>query len=350
MIGCLIALTLIASSMSHPVASIPQASIDAMVRAAIASGRETGVTLAIERDGKIKYERAYGFRDKERRLLATIDTSYEIGSVTKEMTAAAVLQLLEQGKISLDARLSTYLSDAPFGNEVTIRQLLSMTSGIPEYLNGPNLLAEVQTSTTPAHLLARISGKPLNFVPGSQWQHSNTNYLLLGQLIERVSGEPYERYIAGHVLAKAPGAAFASLSGETQLTEMAKGYANGVVAKSPDDSWVGPAGNLVGTVSDMIAWDRALSGGGVVSAQSYALMTTPQTPANATAGYGFAFFLDRYRGEPRIWQDGSTIGFNVCDQYYPKHRTRIVVFTNSNDGTSYADTLARNVFDLLYPR
>jgi D-alanyl-D-alanine carboxypeptidase len=344
---CTVALVLLSMGTSR--AAVPGRSIDRAMNAAIASGREVGITLAVERGNTLIYERAYGMRDKARRLPATVDTRYEIGSVTKEMTAAAVMQLVEAGRVSLDAPLSRYVPDAPHAAEVTIRQLLSMTSGMPEYLNGANLLNEVQHPASPAQLLARVSAKELRFKPGSQWQHSNTNYLLLGELIERVSGEAYQRYIGDRVLSKAPGAAFVTLNNEIDLPEMATGYFNGAAAPHLDNSWVGPAGNLVGTVHDMIAWDRALSGGNVVSQASYSAMTSTQTPPGASARYGFAFFLSAYRNQPRIWQDGSTIGFNVCDQYYPKQDVRVVVFTNSNDMTGYADTLAEQVFDLLYP-
>lgn len=151
-----------------------------------------------------------------------------------------------------------------------------------------------------------------------------------------------------------PGITLAIVKNGSVIYERAYGYrdtrrhAGGAPTSRFDNSWVGAAG-LVGTITDMIAWERALSEGAVVSPQSYALMTSVQTPPNDVVRYRFAFFLDRYRGEPRIWQDGSTLGFNVCDQYYPNQYTRLIVFINSNDGTNFADTLAQQVFDLLYP-
>jgi CubicO group peptidase (beta-lactamase class C family) len=336
-------------SISSALAAVPARAIDRAMESSIVAHREVGMTIAIIEGDSVVYERAYGLSNRERRLPATVSTSYEIGSVTKEMTAAAVMQLVEGGKIRIDAPLAQYLPNAPFANSVTIRQLLSMTSGIPEYLSGADLLTAIRTPASPSQLLARVEGKPLNFAPGTRWQHSNTNYLLLGELIGHVSGQPYQQYIVRHVLAEAPGAAFVTLADEAAIEEMAVGYANGAPSPALDNSWIGAAGNLVGTVNDMIAWDRALTSGRVVSPASYAEMTSMQTAPGAVTGYGFAFFLDRYRGQPRIWQDGSTLSFNVCDQYYPKQQTRILVFTNSNDGSSYADTLAQEVFDLLYP-
>lgn len=322
------------------------AKIDADVTTIAAERHVNGLTLAIVRDGRLVYEHAYGWRDVAAKLPATLATKYEIGSITKQMTAAAVLQLVDQGRVSLDASLATYLPDAPHAREVTVRQLLSLTSGLPEYLPAPDHLSELLEPVSPEALVRRVGDKPLNYAPGAHWQHSNTNYLLLGRLIEKVSGEPYERYVFRHVLSRAPGARFGTIADEPKIAELSRGYANGKDGLYIDGSWVSAAGGLVGDVDDLVAWDTALTGGKVVSEASFQAMTTRQTPPGDPVGFGFAFFLDRHAGERRIWQDGSTLGFWGADQDYPDRRTRIIVLTNDANGG--ADALAQRVYDDLY--
>jgi D-alanyl-D-alanine carboxypeptidase len=329
-------------------AAVASTEIDRDMQAAIAQHQATGITIAVIRDGAVVYEHAYGLRDAAQNLPATISTQYEIGSITKQFTAAAVMQLVGSGKISLDAKLADYLPQAPHAAQVTIRELLSHTSGEPEYLDGKDVEAAAAHPVTFDQLMARIAGKPLDFTPGTQWEYSNTNYIVLGRLIEVASGEPYEKYLFDHVLAKAPGANLATMSDEGKLPEMSRGYASGKPAPPLDNSWAWSAGNLVGTVGDMIAWDAALSSGEVVPPSAYAAMTTAQTPPGSKIAYGFAFVLDRYDEQPRVWHNGGTFGFRASDQFYPDQHTRIIVFTN--DGDCNADLLADRVFDDLYPK
>jgi CubicO group peptidase (beta-lactamase class C family) len=324
--------------------AFPAARVDADMQAAIASHRVNGLTLAAVRDGKIVYQKAYGIRDAAAKLPATLDTQYEIGSITKQMTAAAIMQLVDSGKIALDAPLAAYLPNAPHSKDVTIRELLALTSGLPEYLTGPKLLDEVAVPTTPAALLARVEGKPLNFAPGTQWQHSNTNYLLLGLVIEKVSAKPYQRFVFENVLSRARGAHFSTIDDEARLPQMARGYVGQSPSPPLSGSWPWAAGDLVGSAGDLLSWDTALMGGLIVSPKSYAAMTSRQTPPNSSPVAGFPFFIDARRGYDRIWHDGSTIGFSTADDYYPQLRIRIIVFANANNG-GVADDLAATAFD-----
>jgi CubicO group peptidase (beta-lactamase class C family) len=338
-IGALLLLCSVAAT--PPSSTVPIAKIDTVMNAAVAAHRPNGATLAIVRNGSVVYEHAYGMRDVAKRLPATTATQYEIGSLTKQMTAAAVMQLVDEGKVSLDAPLKTYLPKAPHAGEVTIRQLLSLSSGLPEYLTGSNLLNEVDVPITQQALVARVADEPLNFPPGTRWQHSNTNYVLLGLTIEAASGETYERYLSDGILVWVPGAQFATIDDEPQLEQMAQGYAGGKPSPPLDGSWLWAAGYFVGSVDDMLAWDAALSGGRVVSPSSYTAMTTVQTPKGGAVTACFPFFIDTFHGRARVWHDGSTLGFSTADQYYPQSRLRVLVFTN--DGSGVADTLADRI-------
>ncbi|HEY5339531.1 MAG TPA: serine hydrolase domain-containing protein [Candidatus Aquilonibacter sp.] len=326
---------------------VPTAQIDADMHAAIARHQAHGLTIAILRDGSMVYEHAYGLRDVAGKLPATVATQYEIGSITKQFTAAAIMQLVDAGKIALDAPLATHMPNAPHANEVTIRQLLSHTSGMPEYLYGRTLVSEMANPTTPEAMIARIKGKPLDFPPGTKWEYSNTNYILLGRVIEIASGESYDTYLFDHVIAKAPGADFTTMRDEAKLPQMSRGYADGEFAPPLDDSWAWSAGSLVGTVADLAAWDAALRGGEVVAPSAYAQMTTVQSPPGAETAYGFGLMLDGYDGQPRIWHDGGTLGFSAADQLYPAQHTCIIVLSNDSSAASY--TLANRIFEDLYP-
>ena len=253
---CLLTALLVLGAGAPP--ALPIEKVDADMQAAVDAHKPAGMSIAILIGGK--------------------------PSLTKQVTAAAVMQLVDAGKVSLDAPLSAYVPSVPHAADVTIRQLLALRSGLPEYLTGPLLLAEVGRPVTQTQLVARIQGKPLSFKPGSQWQHSNTNYLYLGMLVTAAGGEPYQRY-----------------------------------------------------VGDWIAWDDALSSGRVVTPSSYAAMTSG----------GFPFFNDTLDGQPRVWHDGSTIGFSTFDQYFPKQQLRVIVFTN--DGSGVADALGAQIFRDIEP-
>ncbi len=327
--------------------ALPAAKIDADVNAAIAAQQMHGATIAIIQEQRIVYTQGYGLRDVAKALPAQVDTQYEIGSITKQFTAAAVLQLMESGKMSLDAKLATYLPTAPHASDVTIRQMLSHTSGIPEYLEGESVVLAAGHPATVAQILERIKGKPLDFVPGTKYEYSNTNYFLLGRVIEVVSHQPYEQYMMTHVFARAGVASLTTMRDEPHLSDFATGYEHGKLAPPLDESWAWSAGNIVGTVGDLAAWDAALSSAKVVDANDYAQMTSRQTP-RGSAAYGFGFVIDHHDGQLRIWHNGGTFGFSTSDQFYPTQKTRIIVFTNDSGGD--ANALATRIFDDLYPQ
>ena len=150
-----------------------------------------GLSLAVVQDGRVVKLQGYGFADLELQVPVTPDTVFEIGSITKQFVAAAVMTLVEQGKINLDEPASRYLSDLPPAwHEVTVLQLLTHTSGIPDFEEILGYGA-YRTPTTAPQLIAVAAAKPMDFPPGAQWHYSNTGYYLLGLIIEKVSGMPY---------------------------------------------------------------------------------------------------------------------------------------------------------------
>ncbi len=335
-----------------PLDAAARARIDDDVAAILKAAGGTGATVAIVEDGTTVYVRGYGLRDIAAALPAQADTHYEIGSITKQFTAAAILQLKSAGKLGLDDRLSVYLPSAPHAAAVTIRQLLSHTSGIHEYLEGAHVVDRAAKPATFAQLMALVAKKPLDFKPGTKWAYSNTNYIILGRVIEVVSKQPYEAYVREHLFGPAGMTNTATIADEAHLSNMAHGYrtSNGktVPAKPLDDSFAWSAGNIVTTVADLQRWNAALMSGKIISPADYTLMTTPQRlPSGASSDYGFGMAVDSFEGQPRIWHNGGTFGFAATSQFFPKQALRVIVLTNDEDGPDAA--IAAKIFNDLNP-
>jgi D-alanyl-D-alanine carboxypeptidase len=316
-----------------------------------------GAAVMVVQNGHVSFVRAYGLRDIARGLPVRPDTFFEIGSITKQFTAASILQLQEAGKLQIDRPLSDYLPNAPHAKEVTLRQLLTLTAGLHDYFDGPpdeveRLAARPSPVPDP---ITRVASLPLDFEPGSKWSYSNTDYILLGRVIEAVSGETYRDYLQRHILNPLHMTDTHTMAEEDHLPNMAVGYRHldGKFGLAPhvDPRWGGAAGFLVTTLNDLAKWDAALRGGKVVSMADYRLMTTSfMTTKNGSANYGFGFFVDSVFGEPRIGHTGGSLAFTTADEYFPRQDVRIVAFTNLGDETPEAgETLTNVVFADLYP-
>jgi len=329
--------------------------IDADVRAALAHAGAPGAAIAIIRDGQLDYAQAYGERDAERHLPVRVDSHFEIGSITKQFTVAAVLQLRAAGKLDIDAKLATYLPKAPHASEVTLRQLLSHTSGLHDYFATPDVEAAAVKPARFDQVIARVSSLPLDFAPGSRWSYSNTGYVLLGRIIEIASGERYNHYVRAHFFRPLGMAQSFTVADEAHLPDMAVGYrhAGGRRERSPtiSDSFGWSAGNIVSTLADLEKWNRALMAGTVVSPADYRLMTTSvMTTENGDVGYGLGLFVDSAQGQPRIGHTGGSFGFTTANEYFPNQHLRLIAFTNDGDGPPEPGEILTNVlFDDLYP-
>ena len=366
LIGALVPLLVATPCLAAPAVTAPlpadQAKrIGADVERALHRFGAPGAAVLVLQDGRVSYVGAFGLRDPARKLPVRADTYFEIGSITKQFTAASILQLQEAGKLQIDRPLADYLPDAPHAKEVTLRQLLAHTSGLHDYLDLPADQTDrlVRQPIAYADLVARIAPLPLDFKPGSRWSYSNTGYLLLGKVIEVVSGEPYRDYLQHHILGPLHMTQTFTTAEEPRLPDMAKGYRhangapNGAVERAPmiDPSWGGAAGFLVTTVGDLAKWDAALQGGKVVSPDSYRQMTTAlETTENGSADYGLGLFVGSMFGQPRIGHTGGSIGFTTADEDFPRQRTRIIAFTNQGDEVPEAgEALTNIVFADLHP-
>lgn len=321
-----------------------------------------GLELVVVDHGRIATDAAYGVRDVDTQEPVDVHTRFEIGSITKQFTAAAILQLRERRLLSLDDPLGKYVPQYPQGRAITLRELLMQVSGVPDYTETPAFgrLITVRGTTIVlsrsgsfAAILALIANKPLNFAPGARWQYSGTNYVLLGRVVEVASGMPWETYIREHIFAPAGMTESSFMEDEAGIADMATGYAHLHGQLRPTarfNGWADAAGAIVSTASDLARWDDALFGGKIVSASELRLMLTPgPLPAlNAHSRYAFGWVVDRYDGEFRYWHNGGTIGFSASNQIYPGLGEDIIVLANSRDAS--ADSIADATLEQLHPQ
>lgn len=339
----LLALALVLTAVSGPLPLTPamKARIDAIVKSELVRQYVPGAQVAIAENGRVVYEKGYGYREIGSRLPVDPQTSFAIGSVTKQFTAAAIMLLQQQGKLNVDDKLVKYLPHAPHASEVTLRNLLTHTSGIVGFTEVPNFSLLLPTPSSPDRIISTIAGKPLAFAPGTDWEYSNTNFVLLGQVIAKVSGEPYPDFLQQHFFDRLGLQRSWFTRTEAIHPDDARGYTEFMYglpdehAYLADWSWYDAAGGLTMSAADLARWDIALDSGGVVSPASFARMTTRTKLKNGrTIGYGFGLGVGSVFGRPTVGHDGLVSGFSSENLTFPKDRVAIVLLSNG-DNFSY---------------
>jgi D-alanyl-D-alanine carboxypeptidase len=330
------------------------ARITAAAGKAIAAHRAPGGAVAVVRDGTVVYVRGFGTRNLATQAPVDADTRFEIGSVTKQFTAAAILQLKEAGKLSLDDRLSIYVPSFPHAGEITLRQLLHQTSGLPDYTDANGFIRIASKAGNLAKIEALIAKLPLHFKPGTRWEYSNTNYIALGRVVEVASGMPYATYVRTHVFAPAGMTQTTMIAAEPQLVDFATPYwrgekGKGALAPAPPlmDVWAGAAGAIVSTVGDLAKWDLALQAGKIVTAPDLRLMTSSGALDNGKpTGYGFGWMIDTFDGHERVWHNGGTFGSSSSNVTFPTDGVDVIVLENLADAptSGVADTIFETIF------
>ncbi len=351
-VGAPCALTGSARGNAVTVTSQSASRIDAAVSRVLAETRAPGLALAVQGAGA-PYIRGFGYVDASRKRMVSASTRFEIGSVTKQFTAAAIVQLAEAKKLSLDDRVGKFITNYPKAAQITLRQLLWQVSGLPNYTNVPDF-AKVgpRKKAGFAAIVALVKNKPLNFKPGSRWEYSNTNYILLGRIVEMVSGVPYDQYIKSHIFDVAGMTQSGVIADEPRIQEMATGYypfKSGVrPAPKLASGWAWSAGDIVSTAGDILKWDDAFFSGKIVSPQDVVVMLTPATlPNGSSTSYGFGWIIDKQFGRKRVWHNGGTFGFGAGNIVFPEEHLRIVLLIN--DVGVAPSSIATKVFEALYP-
>jgi CubicO group peptidase (beta-lactamase class C family) len=288
-------------------------------------------SVLVAREGKVLVSQGYGYANLEWRIPNTPATKFRLGSITKQFTAASILLLEERGKLSIDDPVKKHLPDAPAAwDQVTIFHVLTHTSGIPSFTSFPDYRTSKLMSTPVEKIVASFRDKPLEFQPGEKWNYSNSGYVLLGYLIEKISGRTYEQFIQENIFSPLGMKDSGYDSNRSVIPARASGY-----SPSPD----GPvnaefihmsiphgAGALYSTTEDLLRWTEGLFGGKLLAPASLEKMTTP---VKNDYGLGIAIRTS-LKGRRVIDHAGGIEGFNTTLAYYPDSKLIIAVLANLN--------------------
>jgi D-alanyl-D-alanine carboxypeptidase len=306
--------------------------LDAAVTAATSGNHGApAVSVAIVEDGRIVYERSAGYADLDAKRQVSDQTRFRIASVTKMFTAVTIMQLIESGKLGLDDTLARHLPDAPHASEVTIRQLLTHTSGLPNFLDDAFKDGSVRRPTTPRAVIRSIAKQPLQFAPGTRYSYSNTGYVLLGMTAEAVAGVPLATYEREHIFKPARMDA-TSVGNSVPDTPSASGYidAQGTPAPPYDASWLFADGDGLSTAADLARFDIALMNGVLVRPQTFALMQSQHVATNdGGMSYGLGISLFPFGDVAFVGHHGGVPGFAADNEMLPAQKFAVVVLGNA---------------------
>ncbi|GAB3377101.1 serine hydrolase [Massilia agri] len=322
------------------------ARIDAAIAPSFQAGAP-GATVIVVKDGKTILRRAYGMADAGKGIAMRPDMVLRLASITKQFTAAAILLLSEEGRLSLDDDITRHLPDYPArGRRITIEHLLTHTSGIASFTSKPAAEGRSRQDMSVAQLIDSFKDDPLDFEPGSEFRYNNSGYVLLGAIIEKVSGTGYADFLAqrifvplgmkdtayeGHARRRAPVAAGHS------RTEKGYDYAAPLSMSQPY-----AAGALVSTVDDLARWDAAISSGSLLKSASWRrAFTSWRLNDGKPTGYGYGWEVGKVQGEAMVGHGGAINGFTGFALRIPERKVYVAVLSNSDSGPANPQLVAR---------
>jgi CubicO group peptidase (beta-lactamase class C family) len=308
--------------------------VDRVAQTAIQEQGVPGMTIALAKNGTTLYVKSYGVSDLTTQQATQPSTIFEIGSITKQFTAALIMKLQEQGKLHVDDSIALYLPAYNFPPGITLRMMLTHTSGLADFTNFPQLGDWVKNGVAEAAVLAAVSQAPLEFQPGTQYSYSNTNFFALGTIIEQVTGQPYMNTVEQQIFE--PLGLTSTYYSLPPSDQTATGYTNNGSGLVPaivwDRSAAFAAGALSSNVYDLVTWDNALINGKVVSPASFKAMTTSngfQIPGGGSYGFGLALW--NLGNRTVIWHDGQIGGYTAETAVLLDSGFAVVVLTNDQD-------------------
>jgi D-alanyl-D-alanine carboxypeptidase len=327
------------------------ADVDAVVQKMV-DARVPAAGVTVVRDGKVILAKGYGAADRETGISANENTAFQIASVTKQFTAAATMMLVEEGKLKLDDTLGNYVADVPAKwKGVTVRQLLAQVSGIPNYTAYGRLVKD--KVYTQAEILAIVKDEPHRFEPGAKWEYSNTNYFLLGMIIEKVSGKPYPEFMRERIFKPLGMTSTVINTSGLKIKDAAAGYrrVNGKWEKAqlddPSQPWA--AGAIVSTAVDLAKWAVAVGEGKLLKKTSWDEVFAPAKLTDGKpANYGFGWQVGRMGETGFIGHGGGIAGFGSYIVRFPAENLSVAVITNTSGGGS--EELAFEIAGLYLPK
>jgi CubicO group peptidase (beta-lactamase class C family) len=360
---CVAAAMISARATSAPDGTTLSASVDGVVRREMKDQKIPGLSLAVVRDGVVIKASGYGFANLELGAPAKPETIYQAGSITKQFTASAIMQLAEQGRIGLDDSITKYFPEAPATwKSITIRHLLTHTSGIPDIVDEPEVnpphktIIDFHRNYTEDELARGYTAQTLDFEPGTRMSYCNTGYQLLGILIHRVTGIYYGDYLREHVFAPLGMSTTTIFSSRDIVPNRASGYEvfDGVwknLRSWQSDSVVtGADGSLLMSVLDLAKWDAALNTEQVLKRGSLEVMWTP-VPFYDGSSYpgGMGWFIAKARSHRIVFHTGGTFGFYAVISRYVDDRFTVIVMTNIDERHADVLKIAGEVADIYMP-
>lgn len=311
--------------------------------------QQTGVpsaSIAVVQHGKVVYTHAYGKARLQPPVPATTQMRYSIGSISKQFTAAAILLLQEQGKLSLDDPVGKYIPNLTRGDQITIRQILSHTSGYQDYWPEDYVMTTMKPNVTAQKIMDQWGKKALDFEPGTQWQYSNTNFVIAGAIVEKVSGEPYFQFLNEHIFRPLRMTSVWN-SDQTQLSpaDATPYYRHALgplrVAPKEGSGWMYAAGELAMTPHDLALWDESIIAQSVLKPESYTQMFTEVKLADGKGThYGLGVSIRELNGHRAIEHSGEVSGF-VSDNIVLVDDGAAIAVTTNQDAIGAAATIAR---------
>ena len=327
--------------------------IDKLVTETLSKTGVPSASVAIVKDGQIAYVKAYGDARLEPKTAATTAMRYSIGSISKQFTAAAILLLQEQGKLSLDDKVAKYLPNLTRANEVTIRQLLSHTSGYQDYWPQDYVMKPMLEPTTAEKIMETWARKPLDFEPGTKWQYSNTNFVIAGAIIEKVSRMPLMKFLQTKVFTPLRMTSVMSIDqdklGDTEPVGYMR-YALGPLRVAPKEGkgWLFAAGELAMPAQDLARWDISIIDQKLLKPASYRELALDVHLKNGLATqYGLGVSVNSQAGHRALSHGGEVSGFTAQNVVFPDDRAAIVVLVNQ-DAASAAGPIAAGIAPLLF--
>ncbi len=314
--------------------------VDRIAEGEIHAGSTPGLAIAIVEDGRLVYAHGFGYSNWAKRTPAGAATEFYAGSISKEFTAAAMLLLVQSKKVSLDDRVTTYLPELSVARDVTLRELLQQTSGLPDYAQIPGIDKDPTKPVKQADLFKAVNTMEPAFKPGTQFAYNNLNYMIAASIISRVSGLPYSVYLQTKIFE--PLLMTSSfVAGDTGISpNHALGYtrAHGrfVPAKPWDSSRIYGDGDLVSNVYDLSKWDIGMPL--ILDVNSVSAMWTP-SGAPGELQYGMGWVIDQRDGHRYIWHNGEIAGYHAMNALLPDDHIAVVVLSNA-DSLNSQDTIA----------
>ena len=329
-----------------------KAKIDAAAEQVLDKTGVPSASVAIVEHGAIVYTHAYGKAKLDPPVDATAAMRYSIGSISKQFTASAILLLEQEGKLSIDDPVSKYFPDLTRANEVTIRMLLSHTSGYQDFWAEDYVMPPMLEATTAQHILDVWGKKPLDFEPGTKWQYSNTNYVIAGRIVEQVSGMPLMEFLKLHIFKPLDMEAVWNSDAERLGDTDAEGYvryALGPLRPAPKEGsgWMFAAGELAMPAYDLAQWDISVMNRSLLEPKSYDEMFAPvNLKSGESSHYALGLFVRDTSGHVTYQHDGEVSGFVSDNVVFPTEKAAIVVLTNQ-DASPAAGGIARALVPLV---